>query len=129
MRLDDLPTPALLLDVDVLEANLRRMADRTRELGVTLRPHIKTHKCIEIAERQLALGATGITVSTLYEAGVFADHGFVDITWAFPLIPSRIAELEAVCKKARTGVVVDSLPAVEALSGSRFPARVWLKVD
>jgi len=129
MRLDDLPTPALLLDVEVLEANLRRMADRTRELGVTLRPHIKTHKCIEIAERQRALGATGITVSTLYEAGVFADHGFVDITWAFPLIPSRIAELEAVCKKARTGVVVDSLPAVEALSGLRFPARVWLKVD
>ncbi len=129
MRLDDLPTPALLLDVDVLEANLRRMADRTRELGVTLRPHIKTHKCIEIAERQLALGANGITVSTLYEASVFADHGFGDITWAFPLIPSRIAELEAVCKKARMGVVVDSLPAVEALSGSRVPARVWLKVD
>ena len=111
MRIEDLPTPALLLDLDRLESNLRRMAERARSLGVALRPHIKTHKCVEIAERQQALGALGITVSTLYEAAVFASHGFSDQTWAFPLNPSRMGELAELCDTIRLGVLVDSLEA------------------
>ena len=82
MKIQDVPTPALLLDIDVLESNLRRMADRAEALGVTLRPHVKTHKCIEIGNKQRELGANGITVATLYEGATFADHGFTDITWA-----------------------------------------------
>ena len=69
----DLPTPALLLDLDVLERNLRRMSERAAALGVAMRPHIKTHKSLEVAGLQKALGISGITVSTLYEARVFAD--------------------------------------------------------
>ena len=88
--LDQITTPSLVLDLDVLEANLQRMSRRGRDLGVALRPHLKTHKCVEVAERQRALGITGVTVSTLYEARVFADHGFDDITWAFPVILNRI---------------------------------------
>ena len=80
-RIEELRTPALLLDLDVMEANLARMAGRARALGVQLRPHAKTHKSVEIAERQRTHGITGLTVSTLYEAKVFADHGFSDITW------------------------------------------------
>jgi D-serine deaminase-like pyridoxal phosphate-dependent protein len=129
MHLDEIPTPALILDIDRLEANLSRMADRARELGVALRPHIKTHKCIEIAERQRALGAKGITVSTLYEAKVFADHGFDDITWAFPLIHSRIGEAKELAERIRLGVTVDSPEAVDVLERSGYPFRVWLKVD
>jgi D-serine deaminase-like pyridoxal phosphate-dependent protein len=129
MRLDQVPTPALIVDLDRLESNLARMAARTRELGVTLRPHIKTHKCVEIGERQRALGAQGITVSTLYEASVFADHGFDDITWAFPLIHSRIDEAKRLAERVRLGVTVDSSEAVDVLERSGYPFRVWLKVD
>jgi D-serine deaminase-like pyridoxal phosphate-dependent protein len=125
----DLPTPALLLDLDVLEANLRAMAARTRELGVRLRPHVKTHKCVEIALGQRELGAEGIAVSTLHEARVFADAGFDDITWAFPVIPGRIPEAAELARRVRLGVVVDSAEAVEALAAADAPFAAWLKVD
>ena len=127
--LHDLPTPALLLDVDRLEANLRWMADRAGSLGVSLRPHIKTHKCVEVAQRQRALGAAGITVSTLYEARVFADHGFDDITWAFPVILSRIPDAVELAGRVRLQVVADSQEAVDALSRTGEPLHVMLKVD
>jgi D-serine deaminase-like pyridoxal phosphate-dependent protein len=128
-RIAELPTPALLLDLDRLEANLQRMADRARRLGVALRPHIKTHKCLEIAERQRARGASGITVSTLYEARVFADHGFDDITWAFPVPLARLAEAREVGAQAALGLVVDTPEAVAALERFGHPFAVWLKVD
>jgi D-serine deaminase-like pyridoxal phosphate-dependent protein len=124
-----LPTPALLLDLDVLERNLQRMADWAAALGVALRPHIKTHKCIEVAERQRALGIAGITVSTLYEARVFAEHGFADITWAFPVILSRLDEVRELAGRATLRLVVDSPEAVAALEGLGVPLHVWLKVD
>jgi D-serine deaminase-like pyridoxal phosphate-dependent protein len=127
--LNDLPTPALLLDLDVVESNLRRMAGRAAGLGVKLRPHVKTHKCIELAERQRALGARGITVSTLHEARVFADHGFDDITWAFPVILSRLGEVRELASRATLRVVADSPEAVDALAGLGLPLHVWLKVD
>jgi D-serine deaminase-like pyridoxal phosphate-dependent protein len=131
--LDDLPTPALLLDLDVVERNLRRMAGRATALGVMLRPHVKTHKCIELAERQRSLGATGITVSTLYEARAFAAHGFDDITWAFPVILSRLAELRELASRITLRVVADSPEAVDALgrlaADLARPLHVWLKVD
>lgn len=125
----DLPTPALLLDLDVLEANLRAMAERCRELGVRLRPHVKTHKCVEIALGQRELGASGITVSTLHEARVFADAGFDDITWAFPTILPRVEEAAELARRIRLGVTVDSSAAIEALESTDAPFRVWLKVD
>ena len=125
----DLPTPALLLDVDALEGNLRRMSARCKELGVALRPHVKTHKCLEIGMAQRALGARGITVSTLPEARAFAAAGFDDITWAFPVIPGRLAEAADLAHRVRLGVVVDSDAAVAALTGTGAPFRVWLKVD
>lgn len=129
MRLSDLPTPALLLDLDRLDANLQRMAARAAALGVALRPHIKTHKCLEVGQRQQALGARGITASTLYEARVFAEHGFDDITWAFPVALSRLEEARAVAHQASLGLVVDSPAAVAALERLGHPFAVWLKVD
>ncbi len=129
MLLDDLPTPALLLDLDRLETNIARMADRARSLGVRLRPHVKTHKCIEIAERQRAAGAVGLTVSTLYEGRVFRDAGVEDITWAFPFVASRLPEARELAERARLGVVVDNPAAAELLITSGQPWDVWLKVD
>ncbi len=128
-QLDGLPTPALLLDLDRLEANLRDMADRARRLDVSLRPHSKTHKCIEIARRQVELGARGLTVSTLYEARLFAKHGFEDLTWAFPLVPARLAEAVELAGRVELGLVIDAPETLRALEAARAPVRVLLKVD
>lgn len=131
-HIEGLPTPALLLDLDVLERNLENMSQRAKRLGVALRPHIKTHKCIEIAELQRQRGIAGLTVSTLYEAGVFADHGFGDLTWAFPLIISRLPEAIDLAARSRLGLVIDSDEALAALSSlppRENPLRVWIKVD
>ena len=125
----DLPTPALLLDLDVLAANLARMQRLCDRLGVVLRPHAKTHKCVEVARRQRDLGARGLTVSTLHEARVFADAGFEDLTWAFPLILSRVGEVRELAERATLRLVVDSAEAVAALAAERRPFHVFLKVD
>src|SRR6266404_8567992 len=86
----DLETPALLLHLDAVERNVQHMAKRARQLGVALRPHAKTHKCVEVARLQREQGARGLTVSTLVEAEVFARAGFNDLTWAFPIDPSHV---------------------------------------
>ena len=123
----DVATPALLLDLDVVEQNLAHMAERARRLGVSLRPHIKTHKCVELGRRQLAHGATGITVSTLFEAAAFARGGFTDLTWAFPLDPTHIPHARRIAESATLRVVVDDLDTARALAGTGL--HVWLKVD
>lgn len=125
----EVPTPALLLDHERLEANLRTMATRCDTLGVALRPHIKTHKCVEIGRLQRDLGATGITVSTLHEARVFAEHGFDDIIWAFPVITSRLGEAAELASKVRLGIVIDTAEALAQLESVGFPFHVWIKVD
>jgi len=127
--LAEIPTPALVLDLDRLEHNLHRMNDRAASLGVTLRPHIKTHKCLEIAQMQRDLGCTGLTVSTLHEARIFAEHGFNDLTWAFPVILNRLGEAAEIAQKADLGLVLDSMEAMTALEAAGPPLRVWLKVD
>ena len=89
--LDKLETPSLILDADKLDRNCARMRERLATHGVTLRPHVKTAKNVEVA--QCALGAeTGpITVSTLREAEYFFDHGFRDILYAVGMVPLQIA--------------------------------------
>ena len=79
------PTPYLRVDPVRLRHNIRRTADRAAGAQVALRPHVKTHKCVEVAKLQLAAGAVGITVATLGEAETFARHGFDDIFIAYPL--------------------------------------------
>ena len=133
MHINQLPTPALLLDLDILQRNLRGMQDRAGKLKVALRPHIKTHKCVEIGKKQTGLGAKGITVSTFYEAEQFAAHGFDDITWAFPLPPIYAIKVAELAEKIILRVLVDSkeakghLDKVARTNGNKI--HVWLKVD
>src|SRR5947209_4406851 len=124
-----LETPALLLHLDVVERNLAHMADRARKLGVHLRPHAKTHKCVELGRLQLKHGARGLTVATLVEADVFARAGVDDLTWAFPIDPSHIPHARRIAQEtgATLRVVVDDLGTARALAGSGL--HVWLKVD
>ena len=72
----DLETPAVLIDLDRLEANVARMAGKAREAGVGLRPHAKTHKVPEIGRMQMRAGAVGLSFAKTSEAEVFAQHGF-----------------------------------------------------
>src|SRR6266566_3895816 len=124
----DVETPALLLYRDVMERNLTQMAARARRLSVSLRPHIKTHKCLELGRRQREHGAQGITVSTLFEARAFAGGGFKDLTWAFPLDASHVPHVQRIAQDGVTlRVILDDLDTARALAGSGL--HVWLKVD
>src|SRR5213594_219844 len=127
--MDEVETPALLLHLEVVERNLTYMAERARRLGVKLRPHAKTHKCVELGRLQRERGAQGLTVATLVEAQVFARAGFDDLTWAFPIDPGHIAHARRVAEEtgATLRVVVDDLAAAQALAQSGL--HVWLKVD
>lgn len=115
--LAELDTPAVLVDLDRLDANIARMAAIAREAGVALRPHAKSHKLPEIAARQLEAGATGLTVAKLGEAEVFVDHGITDLLLAYPLWSEekwrRLCELST---RARIAVAADSEEAVDGLS-------------
>jgi D-serine deaminase-like pyridoxal phosphate-dependent protein len=115
--IDDLPTPALILDRAVLRRNLRRMSDRLREAGIALRPHLKTAKSVAIG-RMAVEGHDGrITVSTLAEARYFAQGGFKDILYGVGIVPSKLA---AVTELRRQGVnlriVTDNLPVARAIA-------------
>jgi D-serine deaminase-like pyridoxal phosphate-dependent protein len=111
-----LETPVALLDTDALDANLRRMQQRVQALGVALRPHVKTAKCIPVALRQQALGAQGITVSTLREADEFQAAGFVDILYAVGITPNKLPHALSLCERGCTlRVIVDSQAAADAV--------------
>lgn len=92
MRLETLKTPSLVLDVAKVKRNAAEMSQRIRQFGADLRPHIKTHKCIEVARIQTAGHFGAVTVSTLAEARAFAANGFSKITYAVPIEPGKFAE-------------------------------------
>ena len=131
--LDDLPTPALILDRAVLRRNLKRMSERLRNAGVMLRPHLKTAKSVEVG-RMAVEGHDGrITVSTLAEARYFADGGFTDILYGVGVVPSKLA---AVAELRRRGVnvrvVTDNLAVARAIAdaaknGDTF--SVFIEID
>jgi D-serine deaminase-like pyridoxal phosphate-dependent protein len=129
----DVPTPALLLNIETLEHTVTWMAEKVRRLGARLRPHVNTHKCLEVGRLQRAHGAQGITVATLVEAKDFADGGFDDITWAVPAVPGRIDEIIALARRTTFRVLVDSPEAVDVLERAARAAGVrlhtWLEVD
>jgi D-serine deaminase-like pyridoxal phosphate-dependent protein len=111
----DLPTPALLLDLDIFERNVANMAAYASQHGKALRPHAKTHKCTEIAKRQIQAGAVGVCVATVPEARVMARAGINEVLLASPIAsPSKATQL---AELARNGcaiiVAVDHLQQVE----------------
>jgi D-serine deaminase-like pyridoxal phosphate-dependent protein len=90
MTLDQIETPAALIDRLRMERNIARMQSRMDTLGVAFRPHVKTTKCVEVAQAQRDAGARGITVSTLKEAEQFFAAGFSDILYAVGIIASKL---------------------------------------
>lgn len=119
LTLDDprVPTPAFILDDRKLEANLERAKKRAAELGVTLRPHLKTHKSIAIARRQMASPEGPATVSTLAEARYFAANGVKDILYAVGIAPQKLAEVKRIRSLGcDLKIILDSAEAARLIS-------------
>lgn len=129
LRKDDLDTPALIVDIDKLRYNIDDMAAFAAANGISLRPHVKTHKTPQIAKLQLEAGAVGLTVAKLSEAEVFIEAGCDDILVAYPLVGStkhrRLLEL---CQRAHISTVVDHSDIAEALSKSMRADGIELSV-
>jgi D-serine deaminase-like pyridoxal phosphate-dependent protein len=129
MKLCDLDTPAVVIDVDVMERNLRRMAEYCADHQMKLRPHTKTHKIPELARHQVALGATGITVAKLGEAEVMADAGLDDILIAYPIVGElKLHRLIALARRARITVATDSLQSAREISSCAAAAGARIGV-
>jgi D-serine deaminase-like pyridoxal phosphate-dependent protein len=138
--LHSLPTPSVVIDEARLDGNIAAMAAFAAEAGLALRPHVKTHKSVEIARRQLAAGATGITVATISEAEVFAAAGFTDIFIAYPLWldAGKSARMRRLLETFSVGaspllIGIDSVEGAEraagAAAGLRHRLGVLVEVD
>ena len=129
MHLNELDTPALLIDLDIMERNLPRAADYAKTHKLRLRPHTKTHKIPAIGRRQLALGAAGLTVAKVGEAEVMLAAEPPELLIAYPVIGRRKLErLIPVARKTKVTVVVDSLAAARELSEAAREANLKLGV-
>jgi D-serine deaminase-like pyridoxal phosphate-dependent protein len=127
-------TPAFLVDRTIVEQNCARMRRKALSSGVIFRPHVKTHKTIEIGKLQHGGEVGPITVSTMAEAGFFANAGFGDITYAVPIAPDKLARAAALATRVeRFNILIDSPAALRAVE--EFHAAhgvlfdVFLKVD
>jgi D-serine deaminase-like pyridoxal phosphate-dependent protein len=129
MLFDDLDTPVALVDVGVLEANLARMAERIAATAATHRPHSKTHKTRQVAERQRAHGARGFTVAKLGEAEAMVDAGFDDLLIAYPLVGrAKLERLLRLLDRAAVRFTIDSLEGAQGASAVLAPAGATAEV-
>ena len=127
--LNALETPALLLDEPRMMANIARLSARLRALGVPLRPHVKTAKCIEVALAMTGGTPGPITVSTLREADRFAQAGFRDITYAVGISANKLPHVaELLARGVRLTVILDSVEAAVAVAGFMRGRREGLDV-
>ena len=134
MSLNSLKTPSLVLDIERVRQNAARMSDVTKRNNVRLRPHIKTHKCIEVAKIQTAGHSAAITVSTLAEAKAFAKHGFNDITYAVPIERGKFdGAIEILNSGVKLNLLTDDLETVnqldEAAGNAGVKFDVFVKID
>jgi D-serine deaminase-like pyridoxal phosphate-dependent protein len=117
MHISELETPAVVVDLDVMDQNLARMAAYCREHKLWLRPHTKSHKIPELAQRQIANGAIGITVAKLGEAEVMLNAGITDILIAYPIVgDKKTRRLATMAKQASIAVSLDSEDAAHGIS-------------
>jgi D-serine deaminase-like pyridoxal phosphate-dependent protein len=127
--LETLETPAVLIDVDIADANLKRWQERCDRAGLANRPHIKTHRSVAWALRQLELGARGITVQTVGEAEVMADAGIADMFLTTNTLgAAKLARLGAVAKRTDLSVVADSEAVVDAVAAAAQSVGAKIRV-
>jgi len=116
MQMYHLETPALILDMDKMEANIRTMQKHVESCGVALRPHYKSHKCPQIAIWQMEAGAIGITTAKLGETEDLVNVGIKDILLANQVVdPAKISRLAHMAKRCHLGVCVDNEENIDNL--------------
>ena len=132
--LQELDTPAALIDVLRMQRNIARMQARMNAPGVRFRPHVKTTKCLPVVQRQIAAGAQGITVSTLKEAERFFAGGVSDILYAVGMAPGKLPRALALRRRGcDLKLIADSVDAAREigrfgrLHGETF--EVWMEID
>lgn len=131
---DEPDTPYLLIDDAVLRRNIDTLADWAAEQGLQVRPHAKTHKCAQVARRQLDAGAAGLSVATLGEAEAFAEAGFTELFIAYPLwlSPAKTARLRALAGRLPPHALrigVDSAAGARQLARGLGEAAVDILVE
>jgi D-serine deaminase-like pyridoxal phosphate-dependent protein len=134
MNLHSIDTPALVLDLDKLEANAARMQAKLDALGVTLRPHLKTAKSADVAALAIAQGSRGIAVATLQEAEYFLERGFTDLQYPVCIVPGKFERAARLVRQgAQLGVILDSVAVAQAIAefAGREQVRfsVYLEID
>lgn len=134
MLVRDLPTPVLLIEQRRLENNLESMQVRATDNGVRLRPHVKTHKSVELAQMQRKVGASGITVAKPSEAECFVNGGFTDVRIAYPAVARHHLErIAGLIDRARISFCIDTIEgarnASEFFESRGISAEVLIEVD
>lgn len=130
--LEALDTPSLILDLDAFERNLRRLNDSLAGRGLAVRPHAKSHKCPQIALRQIALGAVGVCCQKVSEAEAMVRGGVPDVLIANEVVgPAKVQRLAALARQARVAVCADDTGNVAALdeAARAFGARLDVLVE
>lgn len=129
MKIAELDTPALLVDLKIYERNLTRVADYAKQHKLRLRPHTKTHKSPEVAQRQIALGAAGLTVAKIGEAEVLMEKlAPLDLLIAFPIFGGiKTERLKRLAAKTPVTVAIDSVAAAQQLTG--IDVGILIEID
>jgi D-serine deaminase-like pyridoxal phosphate-dependent protein len=129
-RKDDLPTPALLLDLDAFDFNLKTMADHCRQSRCGFRPHAKTHKCVEVGKRQVASGALGVSTATMPEAEAMVAGGIRGVLLTSPIVePGKIARMVNLVRNGGEVLLAVGHPReAELLARAAEAARVTVDV-
>src|SRR4051794_11490344 len=129
MHVSEIDTPALVVDLDILERNLCRVAEYTKAHGLRLRPHTKTHKSPLMGRRQLEAGAVGLTVAKVSEAEVMLGAEPPDMLVAYPIVGrAKLERLTNVARRTRLTIALDSVLAARELSAAAHEAQVEIGV-
>jgi len=131
---DVLPTPAMVVDLDLFQRNVKHMADQAKSAGIHVRPHVKVHKSVDVARRQIAQGAIGLTCATVAEAELFSGAGIKNVLWTKqPASVNNIQRAVALSKKDPSFMFVVDDPLVagwveEAASARNTKLRIAVSV-
>jgi D-serine deaminase-like pyridoxal phosphate-dependent protein len=129
VRVSDLDTPVILIDLDIMERNLRKLSDYSREHGLRVRPHTKTHKIPALARKQIELGATGLTVAKVGEAEVMLAARPTDLLIAYPTFGARkLDRLMQVAQQTAVTMSLDSIVVAKQLSEAAKSAGIEIGV-
>jgi D-serine deaminase-like pyridoxal phosphate-dependent protein len=129
-KLEEVDTPALVLDLDAFERNLHTLRDAVKGKPVRIRPHAKTSKCPDVAKRQIALGAVGVCCQKVSEAEAMVEGGIGDVLVSNEVVGAqKLERLAALAKKARIGICVDSAEGLAQLKASGADVDVYVEIE